>query len=47
MIITASALPLQHFVHLCVTVTSRGRTGVHSVDGGVGSLESVAGGVVL
>ena len=41
------ALPLQQFLNLRVAVTGRGGTGVHSVDGGVGSLEIVAGDVVL
>lgn len=47
MVVAASALPLQQLVHLRVAVTGRGRTGVHAVDGGVASLEIVAGDVVL
>jgi hypothetical protein len=35
---SSSALPLQQFVYLCVAVTGRGRTGVHSADGSVASL---------
>jgi hypothetical protein len=47
MLMSASALPLQQFVYLCVAVTGRGRTGVHAADGGVVSLEIVTGGVIL
>ena len=45
--VVASAVPLQQFVNLRVAVTGRGGKGVHSVDGGVASLEIVAGDVVL
>lgn len=47
MMMSPTALPLQQFVYLCVAVTGRGRTGVHSADGSVTSLEVVTGGVVL
>jgi hypothetical protein len=47
MVVAASAFPLQQFLNLRVAVTGRGRTGVHSVEGGVASLEIVAGDVVL
>ena len=47
MVVATSALPLQQFMNLRVAVTGRGGNGVHSVDGGVASLEIVAGDVVL
>jgi hypothetical protein len=47
MMMSACALPLQQFLYLCVAITGRGRTGVHSADGSVASLEIVTGGAVL